>query len=386
MDKLNRSALTITGTNKPISSDLESFWDHPKLRRPLKYLNLLKALVVSRITPATPFVRFIPTDACNLSCAYCWQRREDPYQMSKEDFDQYLDKAKSHHLGMVTFLGGEPMTWRHLYEGIAECNRNNIITDMTTNGTALTQKNIFKLAQAGLDFLNISVDGITKTNVSDKNSLVAKEGILDNLQKAREQFGMRYRVNAVIYKNNFEEIKQLMEFSYKNNVPISLGYIIPPIKKGFLGDPSKYFTLEDRELLEEIITYIITKRRQGYPVIDPEEYFEGIFKYLNGEEFWECNYPTRYGWINITPRGELRSCTKKMDEVPGYTFLTLNKKKIDQYRQGQQTMVDSCNKDCYSNCAYDSYYYRVNKIATIKKALGIDRVKLCNKKYTLPKL
>ncbi len=344
----------------------------PRPKKVAKFLNMARALAVSSVIPSTPFIRMLPTDACNLKCKYCWQRRDDPRQMSGKQFNQYLAKAKEHHVGMMTFLGGEPMIWKGLFGAIESCTRASVMTDMTTNGTKLNQKSIDRLGKAGLDFLNISVDGITKTKVSSKNSIIIRQGLLKHLHEAKRKYGMHFRVNAVIHRKNFEEIKQLIEFSKEHGIPISLGYIVPPLKKAQRTNSDLYFSMKDRALLNEIIGHILAKKKQGYKIIDPKSYFTDIFRFLKGEKFWDCNYPTKHGWINVTPTGELRSCTKKMDEVPGYTFLGLNKKKIKSYKQVLQKKVDQCNTTCYSNCAYDSAYYKNNKGAALKKAFGLE--------------
>ena len=358
---------------RALVSDVEANTiEDPKALRKYKYLNFVKALVSGKLSNNTPFVRVIPTDACNLKCSYCFQRSDDPFQMSKEQFKSYLEKAKEHRIGMMTFLGGEPMTWKHLDYAIAEASRAKVITDITTNGTLLNADSIDRLGRAGLDFLNISVDGLTKTEVSSKTSIVANQEIITQLRLAKEKYGMRYRMNSVIYKKNFDQVKALIEFSKEQDIPISLGFVVPHSHGDHIADPGMYFTEQDSALLDEIINYVVAKKRAGYPIIDPEEYFTGMRKFVRKEEFWKCNYPTRFGWINITPRGEIRSCTKKMDVLPGFTFLGLTKEKIGDLKRTLDPMVKSCNKNCYSNCAFDSYFYRTHKIRAMKKMLGLE--------------
>jgi len=312
----------------------------------------------------------IPTDRCNLNCGYCWQKRNDPREMSISEFNAYLAKAKKLGVGIITFLGGEPMIWLGLYDAISSCTRANVLTDLTTNGTLLNAATIEQLGQAGLDYLNISVDGIEPTAVSSKNSIVRGD-TLSLLKQARRKHGMHFRINSVIYKNNFEQVKAMIEFARQHNVQISLGYVVPPFEGGHSSDDGIYFGLKDEKLLKEIVDYIIAKRRQGYPIIDPEEYFTGIFRFLRREKFWDCNYPKRYGWVNVTPSGKVRSCTKKMDELD-YDFLDLDGARLKSLREVLAGKVAKCNPHCYSNCAFDSHFYTHNKLAFLKKI--IDRM------------
>lgn len=330
-----------------------------------KFSNLYHSYVHSYFGSCTSFVRMIPTDKCNLGCTYCWQKKDDSYEMTIEEFDRYLAHAKKMHVGIITFLGGEPMIWPPLYEAISHCTRASVLTDITTNGTLLNEETIDKFGRAGLDYLNISVDGTKPSSVTNKNSIFRKD-ILAHLKNTRKKYQTHFRINSVLYSNNLEDIKTLIEFSYEHNIQISLGYIVPPLEEKYIIDPDIYFSSDDTECLKEIVSYILARKKEGYPIIDPADYFENIFRYLNKEKFWECNYPTRYGWINISPNGRLRSCTKKMDELD-YHYLDLTPARVMDYRNVLKEKVQSCNVHCYSNCAFDSYFYRTNKIEFFKK-------------------
>jgi len=331
----------------------------------LKFKNLFRAHLSSHFFSTPAFVRMIPSDRCNLNCKYCWQKEDVSRDMTFAEFNRYVDKATKLKVGLITFLGGEPMMWDSIYDGISLCSRNHILTDMTTNGTLLTRESIDLLGQSGLDYLNISVDGLDSSRVSSKNS-ISKGNISDYLKEAKSKYRMHYRLNAVIYKNNFHKIKELIELSRRLNVQLSLGFIVPPLKKEQRVNQDIYFDQNDTELLLGITRYILTKKKCGYPIIDPDSYFQNIFRYLRKEKFWDCNYPSRYGWINVTPNGKIRSCTKKMDELD-FNFLDLDRSKLEQVRKIMAEKVQGCNIDCYSNCAYDSFFYTKNKLQMLKK-------------------
>ena len=333
-----------------------------------KFGNLANAHISSHLNSTPAFVRIIPTDKCNLNCKYCWQKNDSPDEMSFSDFSLYLEKALSLKVGLITFLGGEPMLWKPLYDAINLCTKNNILTDLTTNATLLNSESIELLGKSGLDYLNISIDGVESSEISSKN-FVFRHNLFEDLRLSKSKYRMHFRFNSVIFKNNFEDLKNLIEYSNSNNVQLSLGFVVPPIDDRQLKDDSIYFKKGDQKLLQEIVEYIIKKKRDGYPIIDPYSYFENIFRFLDREVFWDCNYPTRYGWINVTPNGKIRSCTKKMDELD-IRFQDLNIEKLKILRETLREKVEKCNIDCYSNCAYDSYYYTHNKLQMLKKIMS----------------
>lgn len=335
--------------------------------RAAKFENFARAYLSSYRHGTPAFVRMLPTDRCNLACAYCWQRDNASTDMTLDSFQANLEKAKDLRVGLMTFLGGEPMIWEPLPEAIALCARRHVLTDLTTNGTLLTPEAVERLGRAGLDYLNISVDGSQASSVTRKTS-VFRPGLMEALKDARRRHHMHTRINSVIYKNNHDEIRTLMEFSRKWDVQLSLGFIVPPLEPAQRSATNIYFTQDDEQLLRTIVDSILEKKRSGYPVIDPVSYFQNIFRFIRREKFWDCNYPTRYGWINVTPTGHIRSCTKKMDKLD-LRFLDLDLEKLRHLRAILLKNVQSCNLDCYSNCAYDSYFYTHNKGEFIKKVI-----------------
>jgi len=175
------------------------------LERVAKFENLAKAYLSSYRHGTPAFVRMLPTDRCNLECAYCWQRDNTSIDMTFEFFQAYLEKAKELGVGLMTFLGGEPMIWKPLPDAIALCTERHVLTDLTTNGTLLTPDTVERLGRAGLDYLNISVDGAIASTVTCKTS-VFRSGLMEALKEARIKHHMHTRINSVIYKNNFDEI------------------------------------------------------------------------------------------------------------------------------------------------------------------------------------
>lgn len=336
-------------------------------RKKRKYFRLCRTYLRNRFGSTALFVRIIPTDKCNLNCSYCWQRDDNPVEMTEDTFYAHLRKARDLGAGVVSFLGGEPMAWEPIYRAIAACSKEGILSDLTTNGTLLTGENIDRLGKAGLDYLNISVDVLQSTEVSAKNAIF-REGVLENLVAAKAAYKTRFRVNTVLYRENIDAVKELIEFTGQRRVPISIGYIVPPHDEGAIQNPELYFTPDDEEQLRDIIAFIADRKKHGYRIIDPQEYFDNIFRYLKRESFWHCNYPKRFGWINVAPSGRLRTCTKKMDEAE-FTFLELDGNKLREYRKMLAQSVTECNPSCYSNCAYVGYYYLNNKRKIFQKVL-----------------
>ena len=227
-----------------------------KLKIFLFLFRYLKASLFSRAL----MVRFIPTNECNLRCAYCWQWREGGEEMSEKGFLSYLRKAMDLGVGIVDFMGGEPLVWKYIFKAVEECSKHYIITNLNTNGLILNHEVVDRLGRSGLDHLNVSIDGIKSSFVS-KKCLDNNEILISSLERARDKWKIKVRVNSVIHKTNFAELKKLIEILHKHNIPLTLGFVVPPL--GYEGAGNKlFFSLEDRDSLKKIVSYIIKKKKE----------------------------------------------------------------------------------------------------------------------------
>jgi MoaA/NifB/PqqE/SkfB family radical SAM enzyme len=321
-----------------------------------KYARLAAGIARGVLFHQAPFLRVIPTDRCDLRCRYCFQHDPDSPEMGFAEFGAILDHGLSLGTGVVSFLGGEPLLWPHLDAAIGLCASRHVLTDLTTNGRKLTAARIAELAAAGLDLLNVSVDTDSANEVSVKNRIFADD-VLAALAAARERTGLRTRVNTVAYRDNSAAVKQIVARCQASGLAVSVGYVVPHVRDGVAQNAPFLFTLDDRPLLADLISWLVARRREGWAIIDPPAYYRNVFRFLRGERFWLCNYPRRLGWINVTPRGLLRTCTKKMDELPP-RFVDLTPAGLRAWRRGLLPRVRECNRHCYSNCAYDGAYFR----------------------------
>jgi len=79
--------------------------------------------------------------------------------MSMETFARILEAMQYAHT--VDFTGwGEPLLHKQIYEMIRMAGEKKCLTTMTSNGTALNERNSSALIESGLDRLVVSVDGM----------------------------------------------------------------------------------------------------------------------------------------------------------------------------------------------------------------------------------
>jgi MoaA/NifB/PqqE/SkfB family radical SAM enzyme len=111
----------------------------------------------------------IPIRRCNLSCAYCNEYDDVSKPIPLEVMFQRVDKLAELGATAITLSGGEPLLHPELEQILSRIRRHGALTGLITNGYLLTRERIQKLNQAGLEYLQISIDNIQPDEISKKS-------------------------------------------------------------------------------------------------------------------------------------------------------------------------------------------------------------------------
>ncbi len=139
-------------------------------------------------------VHIVPMRRCNLSCAYCneYDKTSDPVPI--DVMLKRIDKLAEFGTSVITISGGEPMMHPEIYDIIARIRHHGMIAGLISNGYYFQPEKIKKLNEAGLDYLQISIDNVQPDEVS-KKSLKVLDGKLKNLA---EHAKFKVNINSVL--------------------------------------------------------------------------------------------------------------------------------------------------------------------------------------------
>jgi MoaA/NifB/PqqE/SkfB family radical SAM enzyme len=136
----------------------------------------------------------IPIRRCNLSCKYCNEYDDFSKPVPTEVMFRRIDKLAELGASIVTISGGEPLLHPHLDDIIRRVRSHGIIRGMITNGYLLTAERIQRLNQAGLEWLQISIDNVQPDDVSKKSLKVLDK----KLQLLAEHADFHVNINSVV--------------------------------------------------------------------------------------------------------------------------------------------------------------------------------------------
>ncbi len=139
-------------------------------------------------------VHIVPIRRCNLACTYCneYDAVSDPVPL--DEMLRRIDKLAELGSSIVAFSGGEPMLHPDIYTMFRRIRAHGMMAGLISNGYYLTRERIEKLNEAGLEYLQISIDNVHPDEVSQKSLKVLDRRLVDLQRYAR----FAVSINSVI--------------------------------------------------------------------------------------------------------------------------------------------------------------------------------------------
>lgn len=128
---------------------------------------MVVSALLSRDHPVLAHV--IPTRRCNLSCTYCNEYDDFSDPIPTDTLCSRLDFLADLGTSIITFSGGEPLMHPELERLIEHSRKRGMIAGLITNGYLLSRKRIQSLNNAGLEYLQISIDNAEPDEISYKS-------------------------------------------------------------------------------------------------------------------------------------------------------------------------------------------------------------------------
>jgi pyrroloquinoline quinone biosynthesis protein E len=156
------------------------------------------------------------THRCPLACPYCSNPLEltrIDEELSTAEWIETFRQASALGILHLHLSGGEPASRRDLVELTRAAASFGLYTNLITSGIGLTQARVADLADAGLDHVQLSIQGVTpeKADVVSgyKGGFARKMAVAGWVHEA----GIPLTVNAVCHKQNMEEIGGMLELA-----------------------------------------------------------------------------------------------------------------------------------------------------------------------------
>jgi sulfatase maturation enzyme AslB (radical SAM superfamily) len=341
------------------------------------------------------------TDACNMSCSYCYGRygiKNTPLFMTKDTARKIVDFSKINNIKKIAFFGGEPLLNFSIIKEIVEYSKSmgmEMIYGLTTNGTLVSKEvaNYFKKNDIKV---SVSIDG-TKENHDKtrryKNNSKTYDDVIKGIEilKQRKVLDLLEITYSTKHSMNLKEIINITKSIWPRVTCTCVeGSVSAPFSDEIIkGDRLKEYY---NNMLQLIINADIEKAF---------EYTSGVFELIDAlfstykinREYICSGVMNR---ITICPDGKMYPCPETMKGC--YCFGTV----FDDFLPGQLNKIrknvlkqlkkkDKIDNYWFSNLV-DTCIVRINESessATIDDASTIsdcleDLIYIVSQKYRSP--
>ncbi|MEM8572265.1 MAG: pyrroloquinoline quinone biosynthesis protein PqqE [Pseudomonadota bacterium] len=255
------------------------------------------------------------THRCPLSCPYCSNPTElltRDAELSTEQWCVVFEQAADLGVLQIHLSGGEPAARRDLIELVVAARTAGLYTNLITSGVGLNRKRLEDLSDAGLDHVQLSLQGI---NAGIADRIGGYKGGFERKMHVAEaigEIGLPLTLNAVMHRENLGDLNATI------NMAVRLGARrIEVACVQFQG-----WALVNRSALQPSRAQVeqakhevrlAAERLKGQLVIDfvPPDYYSDFPKAcMNG---WGST------GLNVAPDGTVLPCHAAAT-IPGLTF------------------------------------------------------------------
>jgi cyclic pyranopterin phosphate synthase len=262
-------------------------------------------------------LRISITNRCNLNCVYCHREGLDDNrtdEMTADEIERIVRLTTDFGIKYIKITGGEPLIRNDIYEIIRKIREIPAIKNISlvTNGYFL-HKMAFKLKEAGLDRVNISLDTLDACKYSNITQMEEKihKKILKGIVKAIEADLTPLKINMVMLKDiNEKEFESMYSFTRKNKCILQCIELIPLQEAEHNFDRHidlKKFEEITRNKAEKIIIRRLQKRRKYY--LRDGGIIEFVTPFHNSDFCANCTK------LRLTNDGKLKPCLLRNDNL-----------------------------------------------------------------------
>jgi pyrroloquinoline quinone biosynthesis protein E len=154
------------------------------------------------------------TYRCPLGCAYCSNpvNAEQGAELPTPQWERVLREAEALGVVHVHFTGGEPLLRNDLETLISTARATGLYTNLVTSGVPLSRERLAGFTSAGLDHLQLSIQGAdTDAGVHFARSK-AHPRKLDVARWAKE-LGLALTLNVVLHRGNIENVELIIDLA-----------------------------------------------------------------------------------------------------------------------------------------------------------------------------
>jgi PqqA peptide cyclase len=155
------------------------------------------------------------TYRCPLHCPYCSNpvRAAEKGELDTEQWKRVIQEAAALGVLQIGFSGGEPLQRKDLEALVRVAREAGLYTNLITSGLGLTESRARRLAESGLDNIQLSfqaAEGELADRIAGiRNAHDQKLRVAELIQES----GVALSLNVVLHRFNIDRLRQIIDFA-----------------------------------------------------------------------------------------------------------------------------------------------------------------------------
>lgn len=270
----------------------------------------------------------VVTRYCNLDCAYCSEYDKVSKPVPRDEIFARVDALAALGTQIITLTGGEPLTHPDHEAIIRRIRSHNIVATTITNGFLLTKRMIEGMNAAGLQEMQISIDGVKP----DEVSLKTLKSLKNKLKLLSEHATFHVNINSVLgiseerTRDALEVAQAAKDLGFSHTVGVlhdDTGHLAPLSAT----QRAVYHELMDKGSLAHRVNYMMFQKNlmDGKP------------------NSWRCRAGARY--LYICEDGLVHYCSQQRG-TPGTPLAAYGKADIRREYRRKKDCAPLCTVSC----------------------------------------
>ncbi len=160
-----------------------------------------------------PVVVWNATRRCNLRCVHCYSESADrdyAGELATAEAKKLIDDLAGFGAPVILFSGGEPLIRPDLFELVKYAVGKKLRAVISTNGTLIDADAASRLAEAGIAYVGVSIDGLERVNDGFRRVRGAFAKALSGI-RACMKAGVKTGLRFTITRRNAQEVPGIFD-------------------------------------------------------------------------------------------------------------------------------------------------------------------------------
>ncbi|MEM0079276.1 MAG: radical SAM protein [Nitrososphaerota archaeon] len=274
---------------------------------------------------AAPFlVSYAVTRKCNLKCKHCYSDATDyasPDELTLEEAKKLINDLANWNVRLLVLDGGEPLCREDFLEIVRYAYSKGLKVVVGSNGTLIDVEIAKKMREAGIECVQISIDGARpETHDSFRGEVGAFQKAMQGVNACKEA-GLPFQFGMVVRKNTLREIPDMLKLAIESGAVAAEFFDlveVPRVKRECINEVlDKYERKMIMEWLAEAqrecpiiirvpgcpMYTLVLKEKNIQPKHFPASFLKRVPYYDRG-----CAAGMPNGYVTILPNGDVIPC------------------------------------------------------------------------------